>query len=152
MPRRRPTSSSSCSAGSRTASSLFTDGFQEYLTAIDGLYGRKVDYAQVIKPVKAGPGEEHGHVETIIWCGQPALKRIGTSYVERNNGTIRQQIRRFTRKTLAFSKLLRNLRAAVALYVAWYDFCRPHGSLDGMTPAMALGLADTFWPLDRLMP
>ncbi len=102
--------------------------------------------------MKAGPGEEHGHVETIIWCGQPSLRRIGTSYVERNNGTIRQQIRQFTRKTLAFSKLLRNLRAAVALYVAWYDCCRPHGSLDGMTPTMALGLADTFWPLDRLMP
>ena len=59
---------------------------------------------------------------------------------------------RFTRKTLGFSKLLRNLCAAVALYIAWYDFCRPHGSLDGMTPAMALGIADTFWEIDRLMP
>ena len=79
----------------------------------------------------------------MIWRGRPALQNIGTSYVERHNGTIRQQIRRFTRRTLAFSKCLRNLRAAVSLYVAWYDFCRTHGSLK-MTPAMALGIADTF--------
>ena len=84
--------------------------------------------------------------------GQPDDDAIGTSYVERNNGTIRQQLRRFTRKTLGFSKKLRNLRAAVALYVAWYDFVRPHGALHGATPAMVLGLAETFWPLERLLP
>ena len=74
---------------------------------------------------------------------------------ERNNGTIRQQMRRFTRKRLAFSKRLPNLRAVVALYVLWYNFMRPHGALHGMPPAMALGIADTFWPLwplDRLLP
>ena len=60
-------------------------------------------------------------------------------------------MRRFTRRTLGFSKKLRNLRAAVALYFVWYNWCRPHSSIR-MTPAMALGIADTFWSLDRLMP
>ena len=76
---------------------------------------------------------------------------IGTSYVERNNLAIRHHLRRFTRRTLGFSKKLRNLRAAVAAYVAFYNFCRPHGTLK-MTPAMALGVADTFWSIDRLLP
>ena len=124
---------------------LFTDGFYEYVHAVDGLYGEDgIHYAQVIKPRGRG-------LEIIVWYGQPALPLIGTSYVERHNGTIRHQIRRFTRCTLAFSKRLRNLRAAATIYVAWYDFCREHGSLK-MTPAMALGIADTFWPLDRLLP
>ena len=79
-------------------------------------------------------------------------KRPSTSLVERHNCTMRQQIRRFTRKTLGFSKKLRNLRAAVALYVADYNFRRAHGSLHGMTPAMALGIASTFSSVDRLMP
>ena len=57
-----------------------------------------------------------------------------------------------TRRTLAFSKKLRNLRAAVALYVAFYSWVRPHGSLNGMTPAMALGIAARFWSVDRLIP
>ena len=101
---------------------LFTDGFQEYLAAVDGLYGTAIDYAQVIKPVKAQPGETKGHVETIVWCGTPALETIGTSYVERNNGTIRQQLRRFTRKTVRFLEAAtqsacggRDLRALVQL-------------------------------------
>lgn len=67
----------------------------------------------------------HGGVnEIIVWYGQPALQLIGTTYVECHNATVRHQIRRFTRRTLAFSKRLRNLCAAVAIYVAWYDFCR----------------------------
>ena len=124
---------------------LITDGFPEYLAAVDGLYGKDgIHYAQVIKPRGRG-------LEIMVLFGQPALRLIGTSYVERHNGTIRHQIRRFTRCTLAFSKRLRNLRAAAALYVAWYDFCREHGSLK-TTPAMALGIADSFWPIERLLP
>ena len=65
---------------------------------------------------------------------------------------MRQQLRRFTRKTLGFSKKLRNLRAAVALYVVFYNWVRPHGSLHDCTPAMALGIAPTFWSVDHLMP
>ena len=124
---------------------LFTDGFPEYLPALDGVFGAAhVDYAQVIKPL-AGGGQ---HV--VPQLGNPG--HASTSLVERHNATMRQQIRRMTRKTLAFSKKLRNLRAAVALYVAFYNWIRPHGSLHGMTPAMALGVASTFWSVDRLMP
>ena len=92
-----------------------------------------------------------GHVDIRHVAGHPIPERIGTSYVERNNLTMRQHLRRFTRQTLAFSKKTRNLRAAVALYVAHFNFCREHGTLR-MTPAMALGIADTYWELDRLLP
>ena len=130
---------------------FFTDGYPEYLPALDGIYGRAIDYAQVIKPVAPGPGETKGHLDIRCQLGHPDEARIGTSYVERNNGTIRQQLRRFTRKTLGFSKCVRNLRAAVAIYVVWYNFCRTHGTLR-MTPAMELGITDTFWDLNRLVP
>ena len=93
------------------------------------------DYAQVINPLDGG--------------GQQVIERFGnpghasTSLVERHNATMRQQMRRLTWRTLPFSKKLRNLRAAVALYVAFYNWIRPHGSRHGMTPAMALGIAET---------
>ena len=85
-------------------------------------------------------------------CARPRRDRIGTSYVERHNGTIRQQIRRFIRKTAAFSKKPRILRAAVALYVAWDDRGRRHRVLHGATPAMALGIAETLRRIENLMP
>ena len=129
---------------------FFTDGFPEYQLAVEGIYGRAIDYAQVIKPVKPAPGEEAGHLDIVHVLGHPDVDQIGTSYVERHNLTIRQQIRRFTRKTLGFSKWVRNLRAAVALYVAHYNFCRPHSALR-MTPAMALGITTTFWSLEDLL-
>ena len=128
---------------------LFTDGFVEYPPAVSFFYGSRVDYAQVIKP-KKGP-DDKWVLEVVTVTGAPNPLHIGTSFVERNNGTIRQQLRRFTRMTYAFSKKVRNLRAAVALYVAWYDFCRIHGSLR-VTPAMAAGVSDTVWELERLLP
>ena len=139
---------------------LFTDGFIEYPAAITQAFDDYCNHAQVIAPERVPVGGSYAptrgrprkKLRIVKRLGQPDDAAIGTSYVERNNGTIRQQLRRFTRKTLGFSKKLRNLRAAVALYVAWYDFVRPHGSLHGCTPAMALGLAETFWPLERLLP
>ena len=124
---------------------LYTDGFPEYLTAIERVYGfPHIDYAQVIKPVPGG-------LHIVRPLGKPDKSRIGTSYVERNNLTIRQQIRRFTRRTLGFSKKLRNLRAAVALYVAHYNFVRFHGSIR-MPPALAAGVTDHLWNLHDLLP
>ena len=73
--------------------------------------------------------------------GAPDPSRICTSFVERNNLTVRMQIRRFTRLTNGFSRKLRNLKAAVALFFAHYNFCRIHGSLR-ITPAMAAGISD----------
>ena len=78
------------------------------------------------------------------------LKSICTSHVERNNLTIRHWIKRFTRLSLCFSKKLENLAAAVALHVAYYNFCRVHGSLR-VTPAMEAGITDHVWELDELL-
>jgi len=78
------------------------------------------------------------------------LKSICTSHVERNNRTIRHFIKRFTRLTLCFSKKLENLAAAVALHVAFYNFCRIHGTTR-VTPAMAAGITDHVWELEELL-
>ena len=90
-------------------------------------------------------------LEIVRRLGNPNPLHIGTAYVDRNNGTIRQQIRRFARLTFALSKKLRNLRAAIALYVAWYDICRIHGSLR-VTLAMAARVTQTVWGLKQLLP
>jgi transposase InsO family protein len=81
---------------------------------------------------------------------KPDLKRPSTSYVERQNGTLRQWCKRLTRLTYAFSKSWDNLKAALALHFAFYNFCRIHGSLK-VTPAMETGVADRVWTLADLM-
>jgi hypothetical protein len=83
-----------------------------------------------------------------VICGQP--KDISTSYVERQNLTLRMTSRRFTRLTNGFSKKLEHHAAAVSLYVAHYNLCRVHESLRS-TPAMALGIADHVWSLGELI-
>lgn len=82
--------------------------------------------------------------------GRPDPAHISTSHIERQNLTMRMQMRRFTRLTNAFSKKLENLEAAVALYFAWYDFCRVHQTLR-VTPAMEAGLTDHAWSLVELL-
>ena len=124
---------------------LSTDAFVCYEDAVETVFGGTADYAQVEKRYGPALGADGGVYQTVLGVsltersGRPDPNRICTSYVERHNGTIRQQVRRFTRKTLCFSKKLQNLRAAMALYVAHYNFCRIHGSLR-MSPAMAIGL------------
>ena len=90
-------------------------------------------------------GAEPKHVQ-----GNPDPKHISTSYVERQNLTMRMSMRRFTRLTNAFSKKIQNLGHAVALYFVYYNFCRRHMTL-GMTPAMAAGLEDHEWSIDELV-
>ena len=85
----------------------------------------------------------------LMW-GDPQGDRICTSHVERQNRTLRMHPRRFTRLVNAFSKKLENLKAAVALYVAWYNLCRPHMTLR-VTPAMEAGIADRVWALADLL-
>jgi hypothetical protein len=80
----------------------------------------------------------------------PDYERICTSHVERQNLTMRMQIRRLTRLTNAFSKKWENLRAAIALHFAYYNFCRIHQSLR-VTPAMEAGLTDHVWELKELL-
>ena len=108
-----------------------------------------VDFAQLVKLF--GDYGQHGHerysppriteVISKVRDGRPDPKHISTSHIERQNLTMRMQMRRFTRLTNAFSKKLENLEAAVTLYFAWYNFCRVHQTLR-VTPAMQAGIAD----------
>jgi hypothetical protein len=95
------------------------------------------------------PSEIVDAVPTVV-TGRPKPHRISTSHVERQNLTVRMQLRRFTRLTNAFSKKLENMKAALALHFAWYNFCRIHSSLR-VTPAMASGIAGHVWSLEDLV-
>ena len=129
---------------------LTTDGHRAYLEAVEGAFGGDVDYAQLVKIY--GPTQEVnqgryspaaclGATKTPV-VGNPDHDSISTSFVERHNLTTRMSLRRFTRLTNAFSKKLENHLHALALYFVYYNFCRPHKSLKGHTPAMAAGLAE----------
>jgi transposase-like protein/IS1 family transposase len=136
---------------------ISTDGFPAYVDAVEWAFGANVDYAQLVK-VYAGneagrerysPSECVGAVPTIV-SGKPDPKMICTSHVERNNLTMRTFLRRFTRLSLGFSKKLDNLKHAISLYFAYYDFCRIHGTLR-VTPAMEAGITDHIWGIGELI-
>jgi len=136
---------------------LTTDGFYAYLEAIEHTFGADVDYAQLVKiyaAIDAGPGRYSPPrvaetVSTVIQ-GEPDPDHISTSYVERQNLTMRMAMRRFTRLTNAFSKKLANLKAALALHFAHYNFIRVHRSLR-VTPGMEAGITDHVWTWDELL-
>jgi IS1 family transposase len=145
-----------------TADSSFqitTDGFAQYRDAIEMELGHKhVDFAQLIKVYATPQDDSHRYsppvvvdIITNVISGNPDPKRICTSTVERQNLTIRMQMRRFTRLTNAFSKKWENLKAALALFFAFYNFCRPHSSIKKQTPAMASGLTDHVWSISELL-
>jgi IS1 family transposase len=137
---------------------LTTDGFVFYQRHVEDAFGSEIDFAQLVKLY--GEYGQHGTeryspspiVETIskIRAGDPDPSRICTSHIERQNLTMRMQMRRFTRLTNAFSKKLTNLKAACALHFAHYNFCRVHSSLR-VTPAMAAGITSEVWPLSTLV-
>jgi IS1 family transposase len=135
-----------------------SDGFRPYIEAIETYFGADINYAQLIKmygrPENAGPdwyrpGKVIATVPTPI-RGHPDEAHIRTSHVERSNLNFRTHLRRFTRLVNAFSKRLENLKAAVALYVAWYNMCRVHMRLR-VTPAIEAGIADHVWSLRELI-
>jgi IS1 family transposase len=134
---------------------MSTDAFRPYVEAVETAFGADIDYAHLIKVYETenpgagrySPPKVTG-VEKIPIARRPAANPICTSYVERNNLTIRMQLRRFTRLTNGFSKKLENLKAALALHFAWYNFCRIHGSLR-VPPAMAAGITDRVWGLEN---
>jgi transposase-like protein/IS1 family transposase len=138
---------------------ITTDGFAQYRDAIEMELGHKnVDFAQLIKIYAVPDSHEHRYsppvvvdIKTSIVLGNPDRKRICTSIVERQNLTIRMQMRRFTRLTNAFSKKWENLKAALGLFFAYYNFCRPHSSIQKQTPAMASGLTDHVWSIQELL-
>jgi hypothetical protein len=86
----------------------------------------------------------------VVISGNPDESKICTSHIERQNLTMRMQIRRLTRLTNAFSKKLENHRAAIALHFAYYNLCKIHGSLR-VTPAMEAGVANQIWTLAEVL-
>jgi transposase-like protein/IS1 family transposase len=138
---------------------ITTDGFAQYGSTIPiDLAHKQIDFAQLIKIYAIPDSHEHRYsppvvvdIKTSIVCGNPDPKRICTSIVERQNLTIRMQMRRFTRLTNAFSKKWENLKAALALFFAHYNFCRKHSSIEKQTPAMASGLTDHVWTISELL-
>jgi IS1 family transposase len=136
---------------------LTTDGFRPYLPAVEDAFGADVDYAMLIKTYQEGgendkrysPGEFVNALPIPV-TGNPKPHLISTSHIERQNLTIRMQLRRFTRLTNAFSKKLENLKAALSLHFAWYNFCRIHSTLR-ITPAMASCISDHIWDFQELL-
>lgn len=134
---------------------LTTDGHAAYLRAVEGAFGMDVDYAMLIKIYGAAPESAKGRyspaecigAEKKPIMGEPDDKHISTSYVERQNLTMRMSMRRFTRLTNAFSKKIDNHYYMLALYFVFYNFCRIHKTLR-VTPAMAAGLSDTVHDMD----
>lgn len=136
---------------------ITTDGHRVYMDAVEEAFGADVDYAQLQKIYGASMEPERQYSPArCIGCdmkavsGNPDPKHVSTSFVERQNLTMRMSIRRFTRLTNAFSKKLENHIAAIALYFMYYNFCRVHQTLR-VTPAMEAGLSDHIWTLDELM-
>jgi transposase-like protein/IS1 family transposase len=136
---------------------ITTDGFRPYVDAVHMILGTRVDFAQLIKVYAASPEGEHRYspseviaTEVVPIIGRPDPSKICTSHVERQNLTMRMQIRRFTRLTNAFSKKWGNHYAALSLYFAYYNFVRIHSSIR-VTPAMEAGLTDHVWTLKELL-
>lgn len=138
---------------------ITTDGWAAYPGAVMDHFNGRSAYGQLVKQYGGlATDSEHRYSPSRLtkarrcgmW-GRPRMRYISTSHVERQNLTMRMQMRRFTRLTNAFSKKLDNLKAAVALHFAWYNFVRIHRSL-GMTPAMAAGVASEMWAIEKLIP
>lgn len=136
---------------------LTSDSLSAYVEAVELSFGANVDYGQVVKTYEAeaiGPGRYSPPkviaADRFVISGQPQIDRVSTSYVERNNLTMRMQMRRFTRLTNAFSKKLENLKAAVAFHLAHYNFVRIHSSLR-VTPAVEAGIADHVWDIGEIL-
>lgn len=137
---------------------LTTDGHRPYLLAVPGAFKNDVDYALLIKIYGSASREDQRRYSPVVCLGQdkqpmigsPDPDHISTSYIERQNLTMRMSIRRFTRLTNAFSKKVENLAAAVSLHFAYYNFCRVHKTL-GTTPAVTAGVTDHVWTLAELI-
>lgn len=133
---------------------ITTDGHHAYLRAIEEAFGADIDYATLEKVYRTDPAARAGRYSPPVCIGakkrviegDPDQTKISTSYVERSNLSIRMQNRRFTRLTNAFSKKFQNHVHALALYFAFYNFCRIHKTLR-VTPAMQAGLTDRVWDM-----
>ncbi|MBU8934783.1 MAG: DDE-type integrase/transposase/recombinase [candidate division Zixibacteria bacterium] len=136
---------------------LTTDGLKAYLEAVEGAFGANIDYASLVKMYgkeDSGAGRYSPPVVTKTKrqkiTGKPIKEHISTSYVERQNLTMRMSMRRFTRLTNAFSKKVENLEHAVALHFMHYNFARVHKSLR-VSPAMEAGVTDHLWSIEDIV-
>lgn len=133
---------------------LSTDGHKPYLTAVEAVFGSEIDYAMIVKIYGATTKKDETRYSPAqcIGCekhwvaGKPKGKDISTSYVERQNLTMRMSMRRFTRLTNAFSRKVENHAHAIALHYMVYNFVRIHKSLR-CTPAMAAGVTSRLWDI-----
>ena len=136
---------------------LTTDGHKMYLEAVEDAFGSEIDFSQLIKiygnseesQKRYSPAQCIG-TEKIKINGNPKEESISTSYVERQNLTMRMNMRRFTRLTNAFSKKVENLGHALALHFMYYNFCRIHQTLR-MTPAMKAKVTDRLWDVEDIL-
>ncbi len=135
---------------------LTTDGLAIYLNAVEGAFGADVDYAQLIKIYGASQEEVRYSPAECIGCttkavtGNPKAEHISTSFVERQNLTMRMGMRRFTRLTNGFSKKIENHFYSIAIHFMHYNFCRVHKSLR-VTPAMEAKIADHVWTIEEML-
>jgi IS1 family transposase len=135
---------------------LTTDGHRVYLTAVENAFAFDIDYAMLVKiygndganDTKYSPAERIG-CQTVGITGHRDPAHISTSFVERQNLTMRMKMRRFTRLTNAFSKKVENHLYAIALHYMHYNFCRVHQTLR-VTPAMEAGVSDHVWSLEEI--
>jgi IS1 family transposase len=137
---------------------LTSDGMHAYVNAVDGAFGDNIDFAQLVKmygPAPDAPEHRYSPPEvvgcrTVIRKGEPDLAHVSTSFVERQNLSMRMHMRRFTRLTNAHSKKLNNHRYAISLYFTFYNWTRIHSTLR-VTPAMAAGLTDRVWSVEEIV-
>jgi len=138
---------------------LTTDGHKPYLEAVESAFGGDIDYAQLVKiyggsntkqeQIKYSPAECLGAKKVVV-TGNPLKKDVSTSYIERQNLTMRMSMRRFTRLTNGFSKKVENHAHAIALHYMYYNFCRMHKSLR-CTPAMAANVKSKLWEIEDII-
>jgi IS1 family transposase/lambda repressor-like predicted transcriptional regulator len=135
---------------------LTTDGHRPYLEAVESAFGSEIDYAMLVKiygkpqeEIRYSPAECLG-CQVLEIAGTPDPAHVSTSYVERQNLTMRMSMRRFTRLTNAFSKKVENHMHAIALHYMHYNFVRVHKSLR-CTPAMAAGVSNKLWEIEDIV-
>jgi len=147
-----------CASRIRGRVQLTTDGHKAYLQSVEYAFGVGLDFA-ILQKLYGTPSVDEQRryspakcigTDIKVVCGDPDPNHISTSYVERQNLTMRMQMRRFTRLTNGFSKKLENHAHAVALHYMFYNFCRVHQTLR-VTPAMEAGITDRPWTIDNMV-
>ncbi len=137
---------------------LTSDGHRAYLDAVEEAFGADVDYAQLVKMYGSAPESTKGRyspatctgIKKMKIEGEPDINKVSTSYVERQNLTMRMHMRRFTRLTNGFSKKVSNHEASIALHFMYYNFVKMHKTLK-CTPAMAAGVTEKLWEMSDVV-